>query len=181
MNRGGADELERARRFLVRTWQAIGAKTSDRTGWRSNIQYEKAPHKLWPAQWSDVPFEILAATERLKRVQIEQQPALKLLERYRHSDVCIYADPPYLLSTRASRMYRCEMDDDEHAILLDALDAHPGPVILSGYDHPLYNIRLKHWRRDERAATADRGKPRTEVLWINPIAAEQTGRQLTLF
>ncbi|MBC1376812.1 DNA adenine methylase, partial [Listeria sp. FSL L7-1699] len=31
------DDVERARRFLVRCWQSIGAKTSDRTGWRSSI------------------------------------------------------------------------------------------------------------------------------------------------
>ena len=30
-------DIELARRFLVRCWQAIGAKTSDRTGWRSLI------------------------------------------------------------------------------------------------------------------------------------------------
>ncbi|QMV40235.1 DNA adenine methylase [Cohnella cholangitidis] len=170
------DEVERARRFLVRTWQAIGAKTSDRTGWRSNIQFDKAPHKLWPAQWSDAPEEIIEATNRLKNVQIEQQPVLQILERYRYSEVCIYADPPYVLSTRSSRMYRHEMNEDDHHELLEALDKHPGPVILSGYAHPLYDDRLGHWTRNERAATADRGKPRTEVLWINPIAAEHAGR-----
>ncbi|AKG36115.1 DNA adenine methylase [Paenibacillus durus] len=181
-----ADTLEKARRFLVRTWQAIGAKTSDRTGWRSNIQYDKAPHKIWPKQWREIPLEILQCCDRLKDVQLENQPALQLLERYRFPDVCIYADPPYLLETRASRMYKHEMaeegetDEEAHLKLLDALDAHPGPVLLSGYSHPLYDERLKHWQRNERAATADRGKPRIEVLWINPVAAGEVG-QLQLF
>lgn len=38
-----------------------------------------------------------------------------------------------------------------------ALDEHPGPVILSGYDHSMYNERLKHWRREERRALARNG------------------------
>ncbi|HBU81738.1 MAG TPA: DNA adenine methylase [Paenibacillus sp.] len=180
------DDLERARRFLVRTWQAIGAKTSDRTGWRSNIQYDKAPHKIWPKQWQNVPDEIMRCCGRLKDVQIENQNAIQLLTRYKYSDVLVYADPPYLLETRSSRMYRHEIaerdetDEEAHMKLIDALDEHPGPVLLSGYNHPMYNERLKHWHREERASTADRGKPRIEVLWINPVAAGQVG-QMQLF
>lgn len=173
-------DIERARQFLVRCWQAIGAKTSDRTGWRSNIQYDKAPNKVWPKQWQDVPGEIMEVANRLKDVQIENQPALQILERYRYQDVLVYADPPYVLETRSKRMYRHEMNENDHLELLEALDAHPGPVILSGYAHPMYDERLKHWGRETRQATADRGQPRTEVLWINPVAAKQVG-QLTLF
>lgn len=29
---------------------------------------------------------------------------------------------------------------------------HPGPVILSGYAHPMYDERLKHWRRETKRA-----------------------------
>lgn len=173
-------DIERARQFLVRCWQAIGAKTSDKTGWRSNIQHDKAPNKTWPKQWQDVPGEILEVANRLKDVQIENQPALQILERYKYPDVLVYADPPYILSTRSKRMYRHEMNENDHLELLEALDAHPGPVILSGYAHQMYDERLKHWSRETRQATADRGQPRTEVLWINPIAAKKCG-QLSLF
>lgn len=38
------DELEDARRFLVRCWMARGAKTSDRTGWRHNIDVSHCPN-----------------------------------------------------------------------------------------------------------------------------------------
>lgn len=129
-----------------------------------------------PDQWRKVPDRIMAVTERLRDVQIEQQPALKLIERYKAPSVLIYAGPPYLLSTRSKRLYRHEMKDDDHIELLDALDAHPGPVILSGYDHPMYNGRLKHWQREEKQALAEMGRIRTEILWINPVAAEQAGQ-----
>ncbi|MGX4584031.1 DNA adenine methylase [Paenibacillus chitinolyticus] len=172
------NDIERARRFLVRCWMARGAKTSDRTGWRHIIDHN-GPR---PArQWNEVPQKIMETTERLKGVQLEQQPAVKLIERHKRSDVLIYADPPYILSTRNNRMYRHEMKDPDHIELLECLDAHPGPVLLSGYAHELYDGRLNHWRRETRTVQAEAGKSRTEVLWINPVAANVMGRQLTLF
>nr|WP_145404260.1 DNA adenine methylase [Paenibacillus xylanexedens] len=174
------DDVENARRFLVRTWQAIGAKTSDRTGWRSNVQADKSPNKLASAQWREVPDRILEVTDRLRGVQIECKPAIDLIKRYRLPDVMIYADPPYLLSTRSSRMYAEEMTDEEHLEMLEVLDEHPGPVLLSGYAHPMYDDRLKHWNRETKQVKAEAGKTRTEVLWINPVAAGQVG-QMQLF
>ncbi len=171
------DELEDARRFLVRCWQAIGAKTSDRTGWKSCIDANSS-HK--PKEWRRLPEKILQVAERLKDVQIENQPAMQLLERYRRPNVLIYADPPYILETRSKRHYKHEMTIHDHVELLEALDRHPGPVLLSGYEHPLYDDRLKHWRRETLQAKAEAGVSRTEIIWINPVAAEQVGQQ-TIF
>jgi len=178
---GELDDLERARRFLVRCWMARGAKTSDRTGWRHNIDTAYSPNKPVAKQWVNMPEKIITITDRLKGVQIENQPALELIRRHRREDVLIYCDPPYPLATRGGRMYRHEMTDADHAELLDVLDAHPGPVLLSGYANELYDTRLRHWHREEREALAEAGRIRTEVLWINPVAAEHAGRQLTLF
>ena len=173
------DDIERTRRFLVRCWMARGGKTSDRTGWRHIIDLN-APH---PAkQWQDLPDKILAVTDRIRNVQIECQPAIKLMERYRRPEVLIYADPPYLLSTRSKRMYKHEMKDTDHEELLDALESHPGPLLLSGYSHPMYDERLKHWKRETKEVKAEAGRIRTEVLWINPVAVERIEeRQLSLF
>jgi len=173
----GVDELERARRFLVRCWMARGARTSDRTGWRHNIDHSGPEVVKW---WNGLPEKIVMVANRLKNVQLEQQPAIQLIQRYNRPDVLIYADPPYLLDTRSGRMYAHEMTDEDHAELLDVLDAHPGPVLLSGYDNQLYNDRLRHWHRVEHKALAEAGRIRTEVLWLNPVAAEHQA-QLTLF
>ncbi|KKC49571.1 DNA methyltransferase [Paenibacillus sp. D9] len=168
--------LERARRFLVRCWMARGGMTSARPGWRHIIELN-APHAA--QDWQLLPEKILTVTDRLRGVQIECQPAVKLIERYRRLKVLIYADPPYILSTRNNRMYKNEMKDADHEELLDTLLAHPGPVLISGYDHPMYNDRLRDWHREERKAQAEAGRTRTEVLWINPIAA--TAGQQRLF
>lgn len=122
----------------------------------------------------------MAVTDRLRGVQIECQPAVKLIQRYKRPEVLIYADPPYILSTRNNRMYKCEMKDDDHEELLDVLLQHPGPVLISGYAHPMYDAALKGWECETKQVKAEAGRSRTEVLWSNPVAAGQMG-QLTLF
>lgn len=165
----GVSDIERARIFLVRCWMARGARSSDRNGWRHVID-ANGPRPV--RQWNEIPEKIMQITERLKALQIEQQPAVKLIKRYKHSDYLIYADPPYVLETRRGRIYKHEMNNDDHIELLDTLDEHPGPVILSGYAHSLYDDRLKHWRREELQVKAEAGQKRTEVLWINEVASD---------
>lgn len=172
------NEVEQARRFLVRCWQAIGAKTSDRTGWRSLIA-SNGPDTA--RDWDRLPNKILQVADRLKEAQIENQPAAKLLERYAREDVLIYADPPYVLETRTKRHYKHEMNTEDHIEMLHLLNQHPGPVLLSGYDHELYNNNLDGWRKEYMTVLAEAGAKRQEVLWINPITAEKGFYQQSLF
>lgn len=170
----GISEVEQARKFLVRCWQAIGGKTSDRTGWRSLIS-SNGPKTA--QEWDRLPEKLLKATKRLKQAQIEHQPAIKLIERYKREDVLIYADPPYIIETRTKRHYKHEMTIEDHVELLEALGNHPGPVLLSGYAHPVYDNELKDWRRVTLDVTAEAGAKRQEVLWVNPIASEFGSQQ----
>ena len=84
----------------------------------------------------------MQAAERLRGVQIECRPAIDVIERFNAPNILTYVDPPYVLSTRHGKQYRCEMDDKEHDHLLDVLLVHKGPVIISGYENDLYNDRL---------------------------------------
>lgn len=171
-------DVERARRMLVRCWQSIRVKTGSISGWKCR---GTADDSYRIKQWNDIPEKIEVVASRLKDVQIECRPAVDVLRRYRRDEVLIYADPPYLLETRNGAIYQNEMTTLDHEELLKELDSHSGPVILSGYDSPLYNELLKHWRREERQQIIENGTSRMEVLWINPIAAEYAGKQLTLF
>ena len=58
------------------------------------------------------------ASGRLRGVQIEYLSAVELIKRYHTKDVFIYADPPYLLSTRKNYLYKYEMTSAEHEELL---------------------------------------------------------------
>jgi 16S rRNA G966 N2-methylase RsmD len=84
-----------------------------------------------------------------------------------HADWFVYADPPYLASTRSKkRIYRHEMDRLEHRRLLRVLRDLPCKIMLSGYDSALYRRELKGWRTD-RFMAGTRGGPREEWLWMN--------------
>ncbi|SHF56073.1 DNA adenine methylase [Desulforamulus putei DSM 12395] len=168
------DPLEDARRFLVRCWQAFGqVTTNSRGGWRHSGT-DKFNRAL---ELRNVPANIFKAAERLKTVQIENKPAIELIKKYKAEHVLIYADPPYVWGTRTFRQhgratYKHEMTDADHLELLEALDQHPGPVLLSGYACPLYDERLQHWAKRTVKAYAECGRAREEVLWINPVAAK---------
>jgi DNA adenine methylase len=163
------ESLEDARRFLVRMWQAIGAKSSDITGWRNNIQDLNGNIHQWSTKLS---MKIIEASFRLKhtsscQVNIENQDAMKLLQRYARKHVFIYADPPYVKSTRSGRIYAHEMKDDDHIELLELLRKHPGLVMISGYDNEIYDSLLKDWHKERKQAFTEGGGKATEVLWMN--------------
>ncbi len=172
------DSLEDARRFIVRLWQAIGGKTSDITGWSNNIK----PVDSGKGRWSKLDQNILGTTKRLqsekqKIVQIENMTAVKLIERYNQSYVFIYCDPPYILSTRSKRIYANEMTDDDHIELLEVLKEHVGPVMISGYDHEIYNSMLDGWTKKQHKANCEFGKKAIETIWMN----YETDEQMALF
>jgi hypothetical protein len=80
----------------------------------------------------------------------------------------VYADPPYLRSTRATRrdFYKFEMTDAQHLELLSVLKALPCNVMISGYSSSLYAKELKGWHATAFQA-ATRGKPAAEWVWCN--------------
>jgi DNA adenine methylase len=158
------NELENARRFLVRCWQAFATRTGYRTGWRHSAQ-GRCPNM--PGQWAKVPARVMEVAERLKCVQIENMDAIKLIKKYNHENVLIYADPPYTLDTRGKGIYAFDMSESDHERLLDALIAHNGPVVLSGYGNPLYHRRLAGWNAICRPTAAEKGQSKVEVLWMN--------------
>lgn len=114
---------------------------------------------------------------RLRGVTLENRDALELVRDYgTEPTVCIYADPPYLGSTRAAN-YRVEMlEDDLHIQLAAALRECKASVVLSGYASPLYEELYPGWHRMElKAPTALSGRAaENEVLWSNvPLGIQE--------
>lgn len=172
------DDLERARRFLIRTWMAVGTKTSDKTGWRNNINAENRTLQNFHC---DLSKTIIETCDRLKHtkkcvVQIENQDVFKLIERYNRSDVMMYLDPPYVISTRHGRIYKYEFTDDDHIKLLKLCRQSKARILISGYDSKIYNDYLSDWDKDTRITDCERGQKRTEVLWMN---YEQGNKQMS--
>lgn len=167
-NRYGTD-LERARQFLIRANMARAGMQYYSSSWRHAGPVLGATCKQRvTGDWNTIPQRILEAAERLKDAEIENANAIELIQKYNRKDCLIYADPPYLLSTRRQRYYNMEMtDNEEHEILLNVLKSHLGPVMLSGYDSDLYNDFLNGWRKTEIKTQAEQGKQRVEVIWMN--------------
>lgn len=171
------DPLEGARRFLVRCWMAHGTRLNGKTGWRNR---GSADGGMTYSLWNQLPERIAAVIEKLKYAEIENREALNVIARFSDQEDCLmYVDPPYMLSTRSGALYEHEMKDEkEHVQLIEALDKHVGPVVLSGYSTPLYDGMLAHWQRVTNGSLAEKGQVRTEVLWLN---AKAQRRQLNLF
>lgn len=163
-NRGSSD-FDRAYRFAIRSKMGFGFKTYQKTGWKTDIAGREGAYAL--NNWNRMPKDLLEAAERLKGVQIENQPALDLIRKFNHEKVLIYADPPYLLNTRGGKQYRHEMTEQDHVELLDVLKQHKGTVILSGYPSDMYDRELSGWSRITRKSYNQIAKQRTEVLWLN--------------
>jgi DNA adenine methylase len=157
--------MERARLMLVRFWQTHGSNTIYKSGWKNDVAGREYAYAA--QYWNRLPAWVSSAATRLKDAQIEQRPAVDLIRRFCSPDVLVYADPPYVLSTRKGKQYHEEMDDADHAELLEVLLAHPGPVMLSGYDGELYNDMLTGWTKLLRRSQAEKGLRRTEILWVN--------------
>lgn len=167
-DRTGSD-IERARQFLVRANMARAGMQYYSSSWRhaGPVQGAKSFQRVC-GDWNKVPERILEAAERLKDAEIESIDAIELIKKYNHKECLIYADPPYLLSTRRQRYYNVEMTEDkEHIELIEALKNHKGMVILSGYESELYEQWLQGWTKVEIKTTAEQGKQRIEVLYVN--------------
>lgn len=175
---GHAEPIERARRLIVYSFQGFGANAHARvpTGFRSNSNRSGTT----PAHdWTNYPEALALAVARVRGVIIENRDAKKIMATHDSPQTLHYADPPYIHSTRGRgnkydvkyRGYSHELTDEDHAELLTFLRGLQGMVVLSGYPHPMYDSALPEWRRIEKAAHADGARDRTEVLWINPAAA----------
>jgi DNA adenine methylase len=184
-----AHDLERARRVWVRLTQGRTG-TVRRTGWRY-YQKPAGSSVSMPGYLAGYVDRIHDCAARLAGVSMECRDALELIAAYgQHPDVLIYADPPYLASTRGwGNNYAHELrTDDEHQALAEALTSCRAAVVLSGYPSPLYEDLYAGWDRVEMKAWTGNGirdgrtkvdGDRTEVLWSNrPL---RTDRQAELF
>lgn len=161
------DDVERARRVWVRLTQGRSHSMKP-SGWWYGV---RASGRQDPADnIATFVRRIEKCATRLARVSLESRDALDIIRDYGDEpSVCIYADPPYLGSTRAAN-YGVEMlADDAHTALAAVLNDCKASVVLSGYDSPLYEAIFPGWHRTElKAPTSLAGKAaQAEVLWSN--------------
>lgn len=166
------EPVERARRYMVKTTQAIGAKLagSSKCGWRNHKQMKIGGTAC---KWGGITETIDVAAKRLRGdtthlTQIERMDALRLIERYNNPSVLMYLDPPYLRSTRKSgALYAHEMDLAGQHQLLSLIAESQAKIVISGYESDLYNISLAGWHKDSIQSQATSTEMATETIWMN--------------
>lgn len=85
-------------------------------------------------------------------------------------DEMVYADPPYMMDSRTGgRLYRYELTDAQHAVLLDVLcdlAARGVRVMVSGYYSKRYAAALRGWTLITFGSMTRRGMA-LEHLWMS--------------
>jgi DNA adenine methylase len=77
--------------------------------------------------------------KRLLMAQIDNRDALEVIKYWDSNDTVFYIDPPYILDTRKSKnVYNKELNNDYHKNLVKIILDCKGAVVLSGYEHELY-------------------------------------------
>lgn len=183
-----ADPVEEARRLIIRSFMGFGSdgfNRNVRTGFRASSNRSGTT----PAHdWVNYPVALAAVVERISGVVIERRDAMECMAQHDGPETLHYVDPPYLPETRSDKSrksgdryhaYAHELTRDDHAALLDGLRGLRGAVVLSGYPSDLYDEALPKWLRVERRALADGAQPRTEVLWLNAMAAKSQANLFT--
>ncbi len=128
--------------------------------------------------WLSAVEGLPEAHERLKRVVILNDDALKVIKQQDGPRTLFYLDPPYLHETRhgsgANGDYEHEMGADDHEELLLHLADIKGRFVLSGYRSDLYDTQAddSNWRRvekeiDNKASGKKSKDKKVECLWMN--------------
>lgn len=169
LSRTPADNpLEKARRFLVRSWMSIGA-SNNKTGWRHNIKADS----FSIGTWSDLPEVIRETARRFmprpgNLVQIENRNAFELIERYGRPYTLMYLDPPYVMESRkGKKRYNVKMNDAAHIRLCELIRNSQAKIILSGYENGIYEEYLRGFHRVSLKTRDEAGNTRNEILWSN--------------
>ena len=160
------NSYERAAGFLVRCWQGHGFRTNgSKVGWKNDVQGRERSYALW--NWYRLPDWIIEVAERLRKVQIENRPALKVISRFNYDNVFMYIDPPYLLGTRTGKQDKHELTGQDHVKLLEMILMSKAKIMISGYESEIYNDYLKDWHKVCFKSCAEHGGTRQEVIWMN--------------
>lgn len=125
------------------------------------------------AAWLNCVEGLADVHDRLKRVVVLCDDAMKVIQQQDGERTLFYLDPPYLPKTRAAPdAYQHEMDESQHIAMLETIKQWRGRVMLSGYPNELYDQTLNGWTRydrkiDNKVSGGKTKRKMTESLWRN--------------
>jgi DNA adenine methylase len=171
-----ADPVERARQFFVMAWQGYGGpRREKRTGWKNQARAWHSGRADQMSEWKQAK-QITQAVKRFENVQIENDDALKVIQRFDTPETLFYCDPPYPALTRnrrwAKTAYSEEIGGQDHLHLANLLQVVKGFAIISTYPNEMYDEVFSKWKKVTKTAQTMNKTIATEVLYISPRTAE---------
>ncbi|MEC4591630.1 DNA adenine methylase [Nitrospirillum amazonense] len=137
------DQVERARQFLVASWQGFGGKQTTQASWR----LEKSCQSVVDV-WRSVPERLVTVAQRLRRVHVHRKDIFELVEMFAgQADAVLFLDPPYPRSSLngPAIMYACDMTEDQHRQLAERLLTVKCKVLLTMARGTVYSDVLAGW------------------------------------
>ena len=175
-------DVERARCFYIKARQTRTglAQTASLGRWANCKNTSRAGMSGVVSRWLGGVGALDDIAQRLMRVQIENRPAVDVIQLYDSPTTLFYCDPPYLHATRGDvKSYGFEMDEEQHREFAEVVNACSGMVAVSGYEHPLMDKLFgpgKWFKTLGARKTIHSTKgTRQEVLWTNYDPEKQMG------
>jgi DNA adenine methylase len=166
------DDVERARRFFVRTRQSFCGLGSQRKnkGWHlvKTISRSHAPETV--SKWHNAIDKLGPIIDRLQDIQIDNQDFRQLIPKLDFKGAFFYQDPPYTEESRASKNdYDFDFKNNDHYELAEINQTLEGKVMISGYDCKMYRDLYRHWNMVELPVKCNnlRSTPVKECIWMN--------------
>jgi len=176
------DPVKRAWAWFVMRRMAFSAHHS----WGYSLTASCRGMAMATSRWLTTIDHLPEIHLRLSRIQIDHDDFRKVLRRYDTPETLFYCDPPYVPDTRRSGGYEHELTLEDHQDLVDILLSLKGMVILSGYNHQVYQpLEDAGWQRHDfytacyaagrtrltgiqGEGSALKLQPRIESLWLSP-------------
>ena len=117
--------------------------------------------------------KLIDVHQRLSKVIVHNEDALKLIEKYDQEDWFMYLDPPYHQDTRTGARYKEDMDNLKQEDFLDTvINCENCKILISGYDCEEYDRLVENgWTKIsfEVKTQSNKRSPKTKVetIWFN--------------
>ena len=178
----GVSDVERARCFYIKARQTRTglAQTASLGRWANCKNTSRAGMSGVVSRWLGGVGALDDIAQRLMRVQVENRPAVDVIQLYDSPKTLFYCDPPYLHATRGDvKSYGFEMDEEQHREFAEVVNECSGMVAVSGYEHPLMDklFEPEKWFKTlgARKTIHSTKGTRQEVLWTNYNSKKQMG------
>lgn len=185
-----SSDVTKALYFFVRANQSFSANMRANGGWQLPGTNTKNKSRTWMGKIN--PDRLYKIADRLKTCSIENRPALYAMQLYDSEQSFYYLDPPYLSVAserdKSTSYQGYDMQENEHQDFINTVLGLKAKIIISGYDHPIYDALVKNgWKKISIEVNAASGNKknkdidtdRTEILWISPNVSGRA--QLSLF